>query len=70
MANREQWKYVVTPTFIARFMSGQMEILRLDTDQWEACKDPAIHSMVVQDGTIVPEKEALETHEIYKKTLI
>ncbi|MBA3237782.1 MAG: hypothetical protein H0T62_05445 [Parachlamydiaceae bacterium] len=70
MEKDKDWKYVVTPGFVARLAPGKLEIRRLDSDQWESCYDPAIHEMVTKDGSIVSEEYALEAHEIFKKSLL
>ncbi len=70
MEKKEEWKYSVTPAFIARSVPGKLEIRRLDNDLWEVCHDLALHEMVTKDGTIVSEKFALEAHETFKKSLL
>jgi hypothetical protein len=66
----EEWKYVITPAFIARLSPGRLEIRRLDTDEWEACYDLSIHELVARDGTMVSQKKAMAVHKMYKETLL
>jgi hypothetical protein len=70
MEKEEDWKYVVTPGFIARIAHGKLEIRKLDNDHWETCRDPALHELVTKDGSIVSKEYALEAHEIFKKSLL
>ena len=61
------WKYIILLGRIARIAPGEVEIRRLDNDQWVPCTDRDLLWSVDQDGTIVSEAEALEAHEIFKK---
>jgi len=67
---KEEWKYLITPAFVARMASGKLEIRRLDNDEWETNTDISMHESVIKNGTIASEKEANEAHQIFKKTLI
>ncbi|MBS4169807.1 MULTISPECIES: hypothetical protein [unclassified Neochlamydia] len=64
------WRYYVTPAFIARTIDGTVEIRRLDTDQWEDKSfNQDIFHLIEQDGYSVSETEALTVHEKYKTLL-
>ncbi len=69
MKVKEEWKYVITPGFIARLCPGTLEICRLDTDEWEVCHDLSLHELVAKEGTMVSQKKAMAIHQMYKRTL-
>jgi hypothetical protein len=66
-----QWKYYVTPAFIARTIPGKLEIRRLDNDQWDdQTTDSHMWRMIQEDGYGVSEEEALNIHKKYKSQFV
>jgi len=69
MPEKTDWKYFITPAFIAREIEGKVEIRNFLTDEWTHIDDPSILRTLSEDGSIVSEEKALETYQHYKKTL-
>ena len=61
------WTYVIMPAFIMRYYKTNLELKRLDTDEWvDKSTNPDFWKMVEEDGFSASEKEALAAHEQFK----
>lgn len=69
MPEQSDWKYFVTPAFVAREREGKVEVRHILTDEWVPSDTPYILRTLAEDGSIVSEEKALSVHEHYKKTL-
>jgi hypothetical protein len=64
----DNWIYVVTPGFVARYqLSGVLEIRHLKTGEWMPKQSPDLFRSVEEDGSSVTEAQADKIFQDYQK---
>jgi len=62
LSTQEEWNYVATPGFVARFRGEAFQKRHLETGEWFDSADPTLLRQITEDGRPLSEKEAEEIY--------